>query len=31
MDCCASISGLVVDHDFRSQGIGGMLLEAAEQ
>jgi GNAT superfamily N-acetyltransferase len=31
MDCCASVSGLVVDHNLRSQGIGEMLLEAGEQ
>jgi GNAT superfamily N-acetyltransferase len=31
MDSCASISGLVVDQCLRSQGIGEMLLDAADQ
>jgi GNAT superfamily N-acetyltransferase len=31
IDRCASISGLIVDSNLRSQGIGGMLLDAAEQ
>jgi GNAT superfamily N-acetyltransferase len=31
MDCCANISGLVVDYNLRSQGIGEMLLDAAER
>jgi GNAT superfamily N-acetyltransferase len=30
-DCCAEISGLVVDQQIRSRGIGTLLLEAAEQ
>lgn len=31
VDLCTEIAGLVVDADYRSRGIGGLLLEAAEQ
>jgi|SRR5580658_2327683 GNAT superfamily N-acetyltransferase len=31
VDCCAEITGLIVDQDIRSRGIGKVLLDAAEQ
>ena len=31
LDKCAEISGLIVDEEMRSQGVGAALLEAAEQ